>query len=120
MKLDEEIQEWAQGKWPGAKLPEKYRKLGEEQGELGEALINLADIWARTTDGSLLRGPAKYAALKETADCAIVLSQIARMLGADGLMEVMELKFRELKVRDELVEHCIHGNTIANGCPSCT
>lgn len=104
--LETEIQEWAEAKWPDAKLPKKFSKLGEEIGELGEALANLAwqDGRAFGDKGSLQSLKAIKDVVAEIADCAMILSHMARMLGHEGLHEIMRTKFEELKIRPELAK----------------
>jgi NTP pyrophosphatase (non-canonical NTP hydrolase) len=78
MRLDDEIAEWAESEFPTADVGRKFRKLGEEVGELGEALMRL------------MCDPAELQhARDEIADCAIVLSHMATMLGSQGLYEIM-------------------------------
>lgn len=90
MKLDEEIQEWAEKEWPDADLGHKFRKLGEEVGELGEALMRLM------YDATEIEH-----ARHEIADCANVLSHMARMLGAEGLYEIMGPVFEKRRSREQ-------------------
>ncbi len=93
MSIDKEIQTWAEAKWPDATLPNKLRKLGEEFGELSEAIafhtqFPKAEGW---------RCAVKW----EIADCAIVLSHMARMIGEERLEDLMLEKFIVLLRRDE-------------------
>ena len=81
MRLDDEIAEWAEAEFPTANIARKFRKLGEEIGELGEAVMYL--LLEPESESALL------AARHEIADCAIVLSHMATMLGEEGLYEIM-------------------------------
>jgi len=79
---------------PGASYGAKFRKLGEEVGELGEALILMA-----LSIGINQKANGEKA-LHEIADCAIVLSHMARMLGAEGLYEIMGPVFEKRRDRE--------------------
>jgi NTP pyrophosphatase (non-canonical NTP hydrolase) len=89
MKLDRDIAEWAEAEWPDADLGRKFRKLGEEVGELGESLMRLQ---SDTSEINHTR--------HEIADCAIVLSHMATMLGAEGLYELMVPVFAARRHRE--------------------
>ena len=89
MQLDRDIEAWADEQWPDADLAAKFRKLGEEVGELGEALARFSAEKER-----------RRWALPEIADCGIILSHMARMLGAEGLYEIMEPVFELRVARD--------------------
>lgn len=93
MTIDEEIGAWNDRVHPDADLPAKFRKLGEEVGELGEALMRFQHYEnnQRFVDCRM-----------EVADCAIVLSHMARLLGAESLDELMRRKFKVLLERENV------------------
>ena len=76
--LETRIKQWADGAMPDRTLASRLRKLGEEVGELAEAVCNLGPNKPDTNGYfSDLYAPAA----QETADCAIVLSDICSLLG---------------------------------------
>ena len=91
-QLENQIKQWADGKWPNRTLASRLRKLGEEFGELAEAVASREGYRHYGKDASSL------CAVKEAADCAIILSDICSMLGY-SLSGVMTEKFAEVQAR---------------------
>jgi len=93
MKLDEDIEAWRRKEFIYGDRGAQFKKLGEEVGELGEALMYAAYVQGK--EGEYYN----ESALDEIADCAIVLSGLARMLGAEGLYEIMQPVFEKRRDR---------------------
>ena len=92
--LEAQFQRWHESRFDGGvDLAATFRKLGEEVGELGEALIAI---------GADLTGRDAVKIEEEAADCAIVLAHIVRAVNgnaAGSLVRAMQLKFNELNRR---------------------
>jgi NTP pyrophosphatase (non-canonical NTP hydrolase) len=71
--LELEIKRFADQQWPGRDVADRIRKLGEEFGELAEAL---------------LRGDQE-AAFLEAGDCGIVLTDLLALLGKSLTVAMM-------------------------------
>ncbi len=100
MKLDEQLEAWAndQRSVETATLGAQFKKLGEELGELGEALLDMGTENYRVLAANLNSDERalRMATLMEIADCGNCLSILARTLGAEGLYELMQDKFEIL------------------------
>jgi len=89
--LEQEIKSFADRKWPGRDLAGRLRKLGEEFGELAEAIA---------------RGEMEEAYL-EAADCGIVLADLVALMGKSltiGMMVKMEINKAKPATLSEAVE----------------
>jgi NTP pyrophosphatase (non-canonical NTP hydrolase) len=93
-QLEQEIKAWADSRWPTRTLASRLRKLGEEVGELAEAVCNYESLpeYCRETDFE----SGRITASREAADCAIILSDICSLLGY-SLSAVMREKFAEVQ-----------------------
>lgn len=87
--LETRIKQWADGALPDRTLASLLRKLGEEVGELAEAVCNRGED-QRTHSNT------QHAIAREAADCAIVLSDICSLLGY-SLSGVMAEKVDQLQ-----------------------
>jgi len=94
-QLEQDIKYWADSRWPTRTLASRLRKLGEEVGELAEAVCLLPGT-----------GRASREAAREAADCAIVLSDICSLLGY-SLSAVMQEKFAEVQARPVYQPECM-------------
>jgi len=100
--LEQEIKQWADSRWPTRTLASRLRKLGEEVGELAEAVCQAeATRMAEHGGFHLVSNTLRREAAREAADCAIVLSDICSMLGYP-LSAVMREKFAEVQQRKEV------------------
>ncbi len=88
-QLEHDIHKWANERFPDRTLASRLRKLGEEFGELAEAVCNVPNY---------PHSELCHTAAFEAADCAIVLSDICSMLGY-SLSGVMTAKFTEVQKR---------------------
>jgi len=52
-RLEREIADWQLTRWPNVQIADKYRKLVEEVGELGAALIDGNDLEAGIEAGDI-------------------------------------------------------------------
>jgi len=95
-QLEEQIKQWADGSMPNRTLASRLRKLGEEFGELAEAVVQRTDV-SENAPNRINHAAASNVA-REAADCAIVLSDICSMLGY-SLSGVMTGKFAEVQAR---------------------
>lgn len=109
-QLEQEIKQWADGKWPARTLASRLRKLGEEVGELAEAVCYVPEHDLPAYLGE--------AAAREAADCAIVLSDICSLLGY-SLSEVMREKFAEVVARPGAAAVPVRVAGELMGCPKC-
>jgi NTP pyrophosphatase (non-canonical NTP hydrolase) len=93
MNIDDRIASWNDRVNGPQKIGGKFRKLGEEVGELGEALMAL-DFSSDSSENDVLM---------EIADCAIVLSHLARLVfyhqQVDTLEGLMTTKMKILEQR---------------------
>jgi NTP pyrophosphatase (non-canonical NTP hydrolase) len=71
--LENDIKSFADERWPNRDVPERLRKLGEEFGELAEAI-------ARGDDA---------AAFLEAADCGIILADLLALKGKSLTVAMM-------------------------------
>ena len=116
-QLEQDIKQWADSRWPTRTLASRLRKLGEEVGELAEAVCDRAGEYATAecekSEYNLPMDVDNHAAAQEAADCAIVLSDICSLLGY-SLSAVMREKFAEVQARP-------HGGELRNivPCPYC-
>lgn len=67
--IEAEIKAFADGRWPSRSLAGRLRKLGEEVGELAEAVVNLH-----------MGVGAVDEIVTEAADCRIVLADLCALL----------------------------------------
>lgn len=104
-QLEKEIKQWADGKWPDRTVAGRIRKLGEEVGELAEALID-----REATGGHDIM---TLQAVQEAADCAIILSDLCSMLGY-SLSAQMRSKFAEVRARPAAMQQVPYPS-----CPVC-
>jgi NTP pyrophosphatase (non-canonical NTP hydrolase) len=81
-QIEEEIIEFADGHWR-RDLASRVKKLCEEVGELAEAIAN----------------GDHHEAKMEAADCGIVLTDIAHLLGSQSLSVLMTVKLEVVKNR---------------------
>lgn len=93
--LEQDIKQWADSRWPTRTLASRLRKLGEEVGELAEAVVTLEGY---SGPSEFDMGRLREATALEAADCAIILSDICSMLGY-SLSAVMREKFAEVQAR---------------------
>jgi NTP pyrophosphatase (non-canonical NTP hydrolase) len=86
--LEKKVKEWCDSEFP-RDLPGRIRKLGEEFGELSEAMV---------------RGQKKEI-IAEAGDCGLVLMDICNLLGASfsASMETNMFIKQALKQREEQV-----------------
>jgi NTP pyrophosphatase (non-canonical NTP hydrolase) len=82
---------WHKCRFPGRNLPGTYRKLLEEVGELGEALMNADDEGVE----------------EEAADVGILLSHILRICCNRSLV-------KSIQVKHAILENRLHENAISN------
>jgi hypothetical protein len=96
--LVERIKEFADLRWPDRDLPGRLRKLGEEVGELGEAICNLMfvnQIPPEEAESIMV----KFAL--EVADCAIILQDMLIVAGCQGtLADYMAAKMKVNEYRE--------------------
>jgi NTP pyrophosphatase (non-canonical NTP hydrolase) len=77
--LEQRIKQFADGRWPHRDIPGRIRKLGEEFGELAEAVIHMRTMQgAKDTQRETL---AIHCVALEAADCAIILADLCSLLG---------------------------------------
>lgn len=81
--LELELAQWHYALFGDVDLPKTLRKLGEEFGELAEAIAN--------RNGTQI--------VEEAADCALVLTHIVRGISNGGLQDAMRRKFNKVKQR---------------------
>jgi NTP pyrophosphatase (non-canonical NTP hydrolase) len=110
--LEQDIKQWADSRWPTRTLASRLRKLGEEVGELAEAVCQ-AEVTRMAEEGGchLVSNTLRREAAREAADCAIVLSDICSLLGY-SLSAVMREKFAEVQQRP-------HGGELKGDPPTC-
>lgn len=106
-QLEQDIKFWADSRWPTRTLASRLRKLGEEVGELSEAVCDYTREHAiAECEASEYNSPMRvdgHHAAQEAADCAIILSDICSMLGY-SLSAMMREKFAEVQARPVKVE----------------
>jgi NTP pyrophosphatase (non-canonical NTP hydrolase) len=95
-QVEQDIKTWADSRWPTRTLASRLRKLGEEVGELAEAVCDYESVRGDGTSVTLI--PFASNAAREAADCAIILSDICSMFGY-SLSAVMREKFAEVQAR---------------------
>lgn len=84
-----DVKRFADSRWPSRDLPGRIRKLGEEFGELAEAVAkHQANPEPQT----------KAFVVEEAADCGIILTDILALLGV-SLSDAMEMKLEIVKLR---------------------
>lgn len=88
--LENRIFELANERWPNRDLPNRMRKLGEEVGELAEAVARLQWAEGQASDGIV--DQMKEAVRMEAADCAIVLTDLLALLDRRSLNVAMRQK----------------------------
>jgi len=98
------IKEFADLRWPDRDLPGRLRKLGEEFGELSEAIARLCGMRPGLVDEeehlNLLANMTM-----EVADVAIILQDILIVAGVEGdLLECMDAKMEVNERREWPVE----------------
>jgi hypothetical protein len=98
--LEARIVAWAEAQWPDTPVERKFRKLCEEVGELGEALVKLAYRGGGRAAPGPRQAQAVAAAVSEAGDCAIVLAHLLWMLGERDLVGVMERVFEARVARE--------------------
>lgn len=90
--LEQRIHTFADERWPDRTIAQKLKKMGEEFGELAEA-VAVAGV------GFVYSTSERACILEEAADCANVLSDLCSMLGA-SLSEEQAKKLDRILVRE--------------------
>ncbi len=94
--LELEISQAADRRWRKRTIANRLRKLGEEFGELAEALMELAGA-ANASDGEFER--CKQAVRDEAGDTGIVLADLCALAGF-SLDEAMRQKLAKNKAKE--------------------
>lgn len=89
--IEADIHAFANARWPVRTLASRLRKLGEEVGELAEAVVQLHVGKSGTVDEIVA----------EAADCRIVLADLCALIGR-SLDEETVKKLAVMKRRDPL------------------
>ena len=93
-ELELRVKRFADSRWPKRDLAGRVRKLGEEFGELAEAVARLESV--SNGHGEIFKRRNHVA--EEAADCAIILSDIVGLLGL-SLEDVVRLKLAIVEQR---------------------
>jgi len=104
MNIDDRIASWNARRIGPQTIGGKFRKLGEEVGELGEALI-LLDFSLDSSEND---------ALMEIADCALVLSHLARLVSSHPQVDTLE---GLMTTKMNLLEQRVPRGTFPEGGP---
>lgn len=105
--MEREVFEFANERWPRRDLPGRVRKLGEEFGELAEAV---ARYLSRSIGGDEALYEARSNVLKEAADCGIVLDDLCAILKA-SLHQAKVRKMHENQRREDVTDTKAKGGT---------
>ena len=95
-QIQQRIKVWADARMPERDIPGRLRKLGEEHGEFGEAVMHY--MMDPTPDNAIAAGV-------EAADMAMILADTLGMMGL-SLLTCMQLKMQIIEERpvEEFVE----------------
>lgn len=105
LPIVQRIKEFADLRWPDRDLPARLRKLGEEVGELNEAVSRLYAVLSQVNVDTDVYLNLMADMAMEVADVAIVLQDILIISGVDGdLVEYMDAKMEVNELREWPVE----------------
>lgn len=89
-ELEQRIKTFADSRWPERDIPGRIRKLGEEFGELAEAVARM--------DQSMPTEDEVNDVILEAADCAIILTDLVALLDK-SLTIAMMIKIEIVEAR---------------------
>lgn len=99
-RLEQDIKQFADERWPSRDVAGRLRKLGEEIGELAEAVAHYEYNRAINKCGEL----AVWNVRLEAADVGIVLTDLLAVLDGSSLQEMMLVKMAMNKDRPAKAE----------------